>query len=466
MKALRSRALFAAPLLILAGAGLGLLAPRTATAEGEKELRRSPVVVAVERAREAVVSIHTAELIKRPRFYPWLPMLVEGKGRGSGVIFHPEGYVITNAHVVARASEILVDVHHKDGRKTTHEARITAVDTAHDLAIIRLQPLSSDDDSGVPFPYLHPKTARDLMLGETAIIMGNPYGIGLTVTTGVISAVGRSLELGPERVRFDDYIQTDAAMNPGHSGGALLDVTGRWVGVNSAILSHTTGAEGIGFAMPVDRVRTLVARAFKRRLVSLDWLGVDLTPGAEVAPEVRYAFARGPAYKAGVRAGDVITSVNGAPTETVYDFHWRLALVPVGTAVRLGVKQGEAEREIDVPLEMLPTNELSERLLGFVATDPLDEELRRFDLPLDAGVLVRKVTPGSPAAQMKLKEGDLIVGYGGERRFRHSDDLLIFLQFVQAGDLVELNVIRPIRGTSGQPYYDPRRVGTGALTAR
>ena len=459
----RSRFLFG--LAVLVTGGLALSWPHPAAAEGEKALRVSPVVEAVERTREAVVSIHTTELVQTPRWYPWLPMLVEGKGRGSGVIFHPEGYVITNAHVVARASEILVDVHHKDGRKTTHEAHIAAVDIAHDLAIIRLQPSADERGSGPPFPYLDPGSSTDLMLGETVIALGNPYGIGLTVTTGVVSAVGRSLELGPERVRFDDFIQTDAGMNPGHSGGALLDVTGRWIGVNSAILTHTGGGEGIGFAIPVERVRALVARAFKRRLVSQDWLGIDLAPDAAAVPEVKYAFARGPAQKASVRAGDTITSVNGAATPTVYDFHWRLALVPVGTSVRLGVRHEGEERIVEVPLELLPTNELSDRLLGFVATDAEDEELRRLNLPLDAGVIVRQVRPEGPAARMRLQPGDLIVGYGGDRRFRHSDDLLIFLQFVQPGDLVELNVIRPMRGTSGQLYYDPRRVATGTLTA-
>ena len=466
----RSRPSFAPRLVagaVVLAALLWALGP--AAAEGELELRRSPVVIAVEKSRAAVVSIHTTEVIHRaPRFYPWLPLGVQGKGRGSGVIFHPEGYVITNAHVVARASEILVDVHHRDGRETTHEARISAVDIAHDLAIIRLQPSVEADSEpvGPPFPYLVPGPTDDLMLGETAIAIGNPYGIGLTVSTGVVSAVGRSLEMGPEGVRFDDFIQTDAAMNPGHSGGALLDVTGRWVGVNSAILSHVTGAEGIGFAIPVSRVRALVARAFKRRLVSSDWLGIDLPSEAEAQPRVMYAFARGPGHRAGLRPGDTVISVNGAPTTTVHDFHWRMALLPLDAVARLGVERDGERRAVDVALEPLPTAELSSRLLGFVATDVEDEELRRFDLPLDAGVLVRSVEPGSPAEAMNLKPADLIVGYGGERRFRHSDDLLIFLQFVQPGDLVELNVLRPLVSANGKVSYNPRRIGTGILTAR
>ena len=199
-----------------------------AQAEDER-LRRNAVVRVAEKAKGAVVSVHTTQ-VQRRYWYGWELPPVEGKGVGSGAIFHPEGYVITNAHVVDMATEILVDVERPDGEVVTHEAHIFAVDMSNDLAILRLVP-PQELWGTINYPYLPLGRSDDLMLGETIIAIGNPYDIGITVTTGIVGGLNRTLRLAGEgRDVFHDFIQVDAAINVGNSGGPLFDITGRWIG--------------------------------------------------------------------------------------------------------------------------------------------------------------------------------------------------------------------------------------------
>lgn len=469
---------FRALLLGITGLLLGgVLRPAPAAADGEREIRVSPVVRAVERSRAAVVSIHTTQVI-RPTLYGWMELPpVEGKGLGSGALFHPEGYVITNAHVVARASKVLVDVATDEGGSETHEAQTFAIDIPHDLAILRLLPLEGEQEGARTYPYLPMGRSDDLMLGETVIVLGNSFGIGISVTTGVIGGLHRVIrapkegprsERGPREVRrapdlpklvepgsrepvLDDFVQIDAAVNPGNSGGPLLDITGRWIGVNTAIWSRRrTGAEGIGFAIPIDQVRSLVGRAFKRRLLRGDWLGVDLEEGEDSAARVRYVFPKGPARASGLREDDVITSVNGVPAATLLDVRWNLAFLPYGASVRLGVRRPDrAAQAVEIRLLPVPTAVLSERHLGFVAEDVSEEAIREQQLALDAGVIVQAVRPDGPAARVGLEPGDVVMGLG-TYLIRHSDDLLLFLQYVRPDDLVKVRVLRSTPMRSGR----------------
>ena len=258
-------------LLSVLSVALPLASPTRAGAEGvgDVEARRSAVVKAVEKARPGIVSIRTNQIVYTRRWYDFeIEEREQEAALGSGIIFHPDGYVITNAHVIARASRIFVQILQGTPEETEREAKVVAVDVDNDLALLRLLPTAAG--AGGPYRYLPLGRSNDLMIGETVIAVGNPFGVGTTVTTGVISALRRSIKPrgSKDEREFKDFIQIDAAINPGNSGGPVLDVTGRWIGVNTAILNRAMGAEGIGFAIPADRVRDMVARLFKRRLVT------------------------------------------------------------------------------------------------------------------------------------------------------------------------------------------------------
>jgi len=436
---------------IVLGLALVLLtaAPPSVSAEGEISLRRNPVVRAVEKLRDAVVSIRTSQIVKRTWYDIWTnrrheKLYERDGGLGSGTIFHPDGYVITNAHVISRASNILVrfkvtKTERKGGKVVEHRVAMErkalpmAIDIRHDLAILRLLP--DPKAPGFKYPFNRLGRSNDLMVGETIIAIGHPFRLGLTVTTGIISGLDRSLELGGRK--FDDFMQVDAAINPGNSGGPLFDVTGRWIGVNTAIYNRAYGAEGIGFAIPADRVRSLLAKAFKRRVVSGDWLGIEFKEGEGGVAEVQHVYPKGPAAGTGLRGGDVVVGIDEGATATLYDLRVALVSRPSGTPISLLVKRnGKLLRggPIRVGLKPLPTDDLSSEHLGFTAKDAGVSE----------GVRVERVQPDSPAARMKLRPGDLIYGLG-EWKIRSTEDLLMFLQFVESDDLVDVKIQRTTR---------------------
>jgi S1-C subfamily serine protease len=433
-----------------------LLFPGEARAGGDRETRRDRVVQAVEATRHAVVPIHTTHLIERRFFDVPIGPPIQGKGVGSGVIFHPHGYVITNAHVVDRASKVLVDVYAAGAEKATLEARIFAVDVANDLAILRLPPRAVEAE---PYPHLPLGRSDDLMLGETVIAVGNPFDIGLTVTTGVVAGLNRSLDLSADgRPAFADFIQTDVALNPGNSGGPLLDITGAWVGVNTVVWDrHRDRAEGIGFAIPVDRVRSLVGRAFERRLMTGEWLGLDFDAGSEGEARVRNVFPRGPAARSALQADDVVTHVNGTPTATLFDLRWELARLPVGAVVDLAATRDgrPLPSPARLPLLPVPTDTLSDEHLGLLAADVGEEDEPAASY--DAGVVVRTVRPDGPAGRIGIHPGDVILALGAYQ-IRHMDDLLVFLQYVQPGDIVKVQVQRKTRRPGG--FVVERKEGT------
>ena len=421
------------------GLALGLAflgAGRPAGADGEPALRESPVVKSIKRVRPAMVSVRTTRLVQQRFWDPEELVLREVErdaGLGSGVLFHPAGFVITNAHVIAQASSLYVQ---RAGEKEERRATEFAVDPTNDLAILRILPLEGAREPET-FPFLPLGRSDDLMLGETVMTVGNPFKLGLSVSTGVIAGVERSLTLG--RKRFDDFIQVDAAINPGNSGGALLDVTGRWIGVTTAIYRRVYGAEGIGFAIPADRVRGLVGAAFKRRVLTGEWIGIDEGEGVGGTASVRTVFPRGPAVAAGLKRDDVLTSVNGRPTRTLYDYAMEMLNLPPGAVVRLGVTRGGGALPAPVVVQLVPvpTEALSDEHLGLVAADVQDVEAGI------VGVVVRRVRADGPAADVGVKAGDVIVGLGGRRIF-NTDDLLVLLQNVSAGDLVSVVVRRMV----------------------
>ncbi len=415
--------------------------PSDASADGEKHLRENAITKAVQKTRGAVVAIKTTQIVRREwydflrgRVYAGDPMEREG-GLGSGAIFHQDGYVVTNAHVVQRASKIFVILTDEDGEQYERPARPLAVDIPNDLAILQLI-----DRDGRRYPHLPMGRSDDLMIGETVLAVGNPFKLGITVTKGIVSGLDRRLELGNHH--FDDFIQVDAAINPGNSGGPLIDVTGRWIGVNTAIYNRATGAEGIGFAIPMDRVRSLIAAAFKRRLVNGHWIGVDFEEGESGEALVQVVYNKGPARGSGLREKDVVLAVNGRSTPTLYDV--RVAMMSAPLTGPLSLKVRRAGKVIPTPFsvgqEQVPTARLSADHLGFVGEDVDDVE----------GVVITDLREEGPAESIKLRPQDIVVGLG-PWKIKNSDDLLRFLQFVKKGDLVDVRIKRLIQGVRGSP---------------
>lgn len=423
--------------------GLTCLMAGALRARGDDaDLRRSAVVRLVEQARPAVVSIRTNQIVRRtwfdPSVYQFRSQLHEQDGGlGSGVIFHPDGYVITNAHVISRASSILVNVGYGSPEGAVElRALPVAVDLNNDLAIVRLLPQGAD--APARFPYLRLGRSNDLLLGEDVVAIGHPFRLGLTVTRGIVSGLNRRLSLGTQV--FDDFMQVDAAINPGNSGGPLFDISGRWIGVNTAIYNRASlSAEGIGFAIPADRVRSLIARTFKQRVVLGRWMGLEFEEGADGQAIVQTVYPKGPARDSGIEVGDVIRKVEEMVTPTLYDVRIALVSDRLVERVKLTVERGARVREISVGVEELPTDRLSRAHLGFTAEDKED-----FD-----GVIVSEVRSGGPGERAKLAPGDVIVALG-RWKVRNSEDLLMFLQYVAAGDEVDITVQRARRDPSGR----------------
>ncbi len=296
---------------------------------------------AVRAAAPAVVNIYSSKLqtppiCQLPRFKEWCDRFTTGdrnhmqSSLGSGVIVREDGYILTNNHVIAGADEILVSFN--NGQATT--ATVIGTDPETDLAVIQvdatgLQPIRLGESATVE-------------VGDVALAIGNPFGIGQTVSFGIISAKGRT---GISPSPYDDFMQTDAAINPGNSGGALIDASGNLIGVNTLILSRSGGSEGIGFAIPVQLAMTVLGEIIETGRVTRGWLGVELAstpdPGMAVGLEVTRVLQRGPADQAGLRVGDRIIAINEQPAVSSAVVSRLIAHAVPGSTIQLDILRGE-----------------------------------------------------------------------------------------------------------------------------
>jgi serine protease Do len=335
-------------------------------------------------------------------------------GQGSGFIVDPEGYVVTNAHVVG--AEATVQVVLADGRRL--EARVLGRDPATDVALLKVE-------AGAPLPVVTFGDSDRLRVGEWVMAMGSPFGLGGSVTAGIVSARGRQIGAGP----YDDFIQTDAPINPGNSGGPLFNAAGEVVGMNTAIFSPSGGNIGIGFAVPAKMVHTIVAELRDHGAVRRGWLGVSLQAvDPEMAAALGAAEAKGalvnavepgsPAARAGLRAGDVITALDGRAVESPRDLAAAVAAVAPGRSVTLALLRDGSAREQRVELGNNPANAAPEGKHGRPAQPALGLSLAP---RAGGGVEVARVEPGSPAAERGLMPGDRIVRAGGREVRRPAD---------------------------------------------
>ena len=379
--------------------------------------RVSPAVVhikATTAAKTASSDQRFGESFPFPGFsspFPQQPREFRRQGTGSGFIIRKDGLILTNNHVVENAHEITVTLTDKQ----QYKAKILGRDPKTDLAVIKIQPPAS-------LPTAPLGDSDELRVGDWVIAIGNPFGLSNTVTSGIVSAKGRSIGAGP----YDDFIQTDASINPGNSGGPLFNMAGEVIGINTAIFSQGGGNIGIGFAIPVNLVKNLVPELETKGTVTRGWLGVSVQP---VTPELARSFgldkqrsalvgdvvAQGPAEKAGIKRGDVIVSYDRKPIDEPATLPALVASTPVGKTVAIQVMRDGRRQTVDVAIDRLndqtaalePQQEQGEWGLALQNITP--EQRRTMGLKENYGVLVTAVLPGSPAANANINAGDVIL---------------------------------------------------------
>jgi serine protease Do len=350
-----------------------------------------------------------------------MPNMPNGKeiitGQGSGFFISADGYAVTNNHVVQNAENVTVTS--DDGK--TYTAKVIGTDPRTDLALIKI------DGNSFPYVKLADNSPR---VGDWVLAVGNPFGLGGTVTAGIVSARGRDIGAGP----YDDFIQIDAPVNKGNSGGPTFDVDGNVIGVNTAIFSPSGGSVGIAFAIPAETVKNVVAQLRDKGSVTRGWIGVQIQPVTpDIADSMGLKTATGalvsepqadsPAMKAGVQSGDVITSVDGSEVHDARELARRIGTMAPGSSIKLGlIRQGQ-EKTVMLTLGTMPNDKQAANAPQTQHEVP-DSDLPKLGLSLApaskvsgadaAGVVVTAVAAGGVAADQGLQVGDIILDIGGK----------------------------------------------------
>lgn len=317
---------------------------------------------------------------------------------GSGVMIDPDGHILTNEHVILSNGTIFVTL--MDGRSLP--AELIGADSGSDIAVLKI-------NGGGKLPFLAAGNSDDVMVGEPAIAIGNPFGLGQTVTVGVISATNRSIQT--QERSYHDFLQTDASINPGNSGGPLLNALGQLIGINSAIYQK---AQGIGFAIPINRARSVVEDLIRYGEVKVGWLGLQVNDLTDIAAQklnyrgpggviVSLNFEGGPSQKASIRYGDVIEEMDGNVIRSKQDFRMVSRQITVGKKVRIKLNRTGNMVTTDVTAVEFPAamaDEIARYLLG-IQVIPAPQGVK--------GVMIDKLAPGAAASRIGLRRGDIIL---------------------------------------------------------
>lgn len=431
---------------VLAGSGLAVL-DGPALAQGSRIVPSSPLEVQysyaplVKRAVPSVVNVYAAHAVQNHnpllddpffrRFFggdQGIPQEQIARSLGSGVIVDPSGLVVTNFHVIKDATEVKVAL----ADKREFEAEIVLKDSRTDLAVLRLKGIKER------LPALEFANSDEAQVGDVVLAIGNPFAVGQTVTHGIISAVART-QVGISNYQF--FLQTDAAINPGNSGGPLLDMHGRLVGLNTAIYSRSGGSQGIGFAIPSNMVKVVVASAKRGgKTVQRPWLGAELQA---VTPEIAEGLnltrptgalvtnvdRSGPAERAGLRPGDLIVSIDGQKVDDPNTFDYRFAIKPISGDAKLGIMRDGREQTVSVALEKAPDVPRDEKTIAgrspFTGlkvgnlSPALADEMRIEGTT--KGVVVLGVEDGTPAQVVGFQTGDVLESINGSAILKTAD---------------------------------------------
>jgi Do/DeqQ family serine protease len=433
----RSLASFGAALLALAAIACAASAQerRVPASLGQLQLSFAPIV---QRVAPAVVNVYATHVVENQnpfmadpffrQFFGGNPRRQVERSLGSGVIVDPAGLIVTNFHVIRGASQVKVAL----SDKREFDADIVLRDQRSDLAVLRIK------GAHERFSTLEFGDSDKLQVGDVVLAIGDPFGVGQTVTHGIVSALART-QVGSSDYQF--FIQTDAPINPGNSGGALVDMSGHLIGINSAIASSSGGSEGIGFAIPANLVRVVVASAESgSSAVKRPWLGAKLQ---EVTPDIADSLglkvpsgalvasvaAGSPAARAGIKTGDLLVSVDGVAIEDPNAFDYRFATKPLGGTAQIGLIRQGHQMVVPVALQALPETPRDEVAIrarspfagATVANlSPALADQLQLD-PQAEGVVITAVADGSTAQSIGFRPGDIVVTVNNEKIARSAD---------------------------------------------
>ncbi len=416
-----------------------LAAPATpvpAVESGVADIRRDATVIAVEQVMPSVVNIAIRSVVpvrdpmeRAYREFWHQKLFNEYTSLGSGVVIDEAGYLLTNEHVVRGANQIAV----RFGTGTNdYSATLVAVNRNMDVALLKL-----NGRPGEKFHAIRLAREDDLLLGETVLALGNPFGLGGSVTRGILSSKSRRMPKEGAPLNIPNWLQTDAPINPGNSGGPLVNLRGELIGLNVAILE---GAQGIGFAIPIKEVRQALADIFNPETASR-WFGARLS----VTPplRVRSVDPRSPAGAAGLRVGDAIVAVDGQPARDYIELN-RTLRESAKENFNLTVRRDGEAREVKVRLT--PFGELFQQRMGVDLKELTGELVEQLGLGrlggLEAGLLISRVEKGSPAEKAGLREYEVVNGIGGQRVRNYLDAFQAVVQ-VKPGERTEISVLSP-----------------------
>ncbi len=414
-------------------------------AKDQDQQRFNGAVKAVSEVMPSVVNIATKARVQRVGYLydwwrdnwtPYSQELPPQENAGSGVIVSQVGHILTNVHVVRDADEIWVKLTDQNGNHKVYRAEAIAGSLTTDIAILKIIPEKKDE----LFPAVHFAQENDLLLGETVMALGNPFGLGGSVSKGILSSKSRRTSNTGEKLEIPDWLQTDASINPGNSGGPLINLNGEVIGINVAVLKE---GQGIGFAIPIKRVNQSLSRLFTPEFLDDNWFGAKVSTG-ERPPKIVQIEPGSPADNAGLKIGDQLELLNGIKTETFIDVASNLIGLGKKRDIKIQfVRKGEIKR---ATVKLIPENAvfnsgLIREKIGAILK-PLTPELAdALNYDSTDGFVINQIDKDSPAREAGLQPGLIIIAINGEK-FSDIVDLARFFHTKKTGEEIILEIVQ------------------------